>query len=133
MDGAKDIILYGAGNCGRKVVNIIKKMRGGGIVKCFLDKNAGNNYEYLGIPVYKLDDTRLDAGSRKDALVIFSLILPFQKDYDEIEEKLRFLGYTRFVNANYLFGMCLNNHEETINRGLFTKEVEDIALAFGFY
>jgi len=30
MSGARDIIVYGAGNVGREVVNIIMKMGGGG-------------------------------------------------------------------------------------------------------
>jgi len=84
----------------------------------------------LGFPVYKPDDKQLDSNFRKNALVILSLLLLSQKGYDDIEKYLRLLGYTRFVNANYMFGMGVIDHEETINRKIFAEEANDILLAF---
>jgi FkbM family methyltransferase len=130
IGGANDLVLYGAGNYGRNMANYIKAS-GRYNVKCFLDRNAEKMPEYLGFPVYKPDDERLSADFRKDALVIFSLMLPFQKEYDEIEEKLCLLGYTKFANGNYFFGLGLSYDKESIvDRRQFAEEAEDIALAF---
>jgi len=129
MSGGKYIVLYGAGNYGRNMANFINAS-GRYNVKCFLDRNAEKIIEYLGLPVYEPDDKRLSADFRKNAFVILSLLLLSQKDYDDIEKYLRLLGYTRFANANYMFGMGVINHEETIDRKLFAEEAEDIALAF---
>jgi len=131
LSGASDLILYGAGNAGRDIVNFIKSCGGGYTVKCFLDRNADKMLEYLGFPVYKPDDARLSADFREKTMVILSLRLPFQKDYDEIEEYLRSLGYKNFANANYMFGLELDYDEEGgVDRKRFAEEAEDIALAF---
>jgi len=58
-------------------------------------------------------------------------MLPFKKDYDEIEENLRSLGYKKFFNANYLYGFGLDYDKDgTGSREQFAKEVEDIVSVF---
>jgi len=130
LDGEKDLILYGAGGVGRNIANLIKTS-GRYYVKCFLDRNADKKPEYLGFPVYKPDDVRLSADFRENALVILSLMLPLQKDYDEIEGYLRSLGYKKFSNANYLLGFGLSYDKEGgVDRKRFAEEAEEIASAF---
>ena len=91
--GAYDvIILYGAGNIGTKMLDILREERKNTKVKCFAVTEKGNNPEKkAGIPILLIDELR---EYRKDALVIISV---GQKVEKEVEKKLQERGFENYI------------------------------------
>lgn len=56
IDFPEKVIIYGAGNIGKKVY---EKIRGKCEIKCFIDRGGAEKY-IDGIPVYRLEEARLD-------------------------------------------------------------------------
>jgi FkbM family methyltransferase len=84
----KKVIIYGAGNKGRWVLQLLRE---NSIEVCaFLDKNAENIGSINGIPVFRPESSEFTQKERRE---IYILISTQKKFYEEIEIKLSELGY----------------------------------------
>jgi FkbM family methyltransferase len=124
------IIIYGAGKAGRKCVNFFNSSDKY-TINCFLDKNADIKPNYMGYPVYKPNDATLSADFRRDALVVLALILN-EDEYGNLQNELRTLGYTKFINAFHQLGRLALPFDDSssLNRNFFIRESDKIEAAF---
>jgi len=129
------LAVYGAGNMGLRFVSEVRLHLPDIKIDCFLDRNANEKPEYLGFPVYKPDDTRLNMDFREKATVVLALFL-IDSEYNELTAELRKLGYKRFLDTIYVqylrFLPCPppSKHIELVDRSLSAREIENILKAF---
>jgi len=122
-------MIYGAGNMGRNCIDFINSS-GKYNINCFLDRNARQNQKCMDYPVYRPDDERLSVDLRKSATVVLALFMD-NKGYNDLQDNLRSLGYSNFVNATFQLGLNLKFEGSALaNRGVFAKEASEIEKAF---
>jgi FkbM family methyltransferase len=131
MKGASHILVYGAGNMGGIIHRCLRELLPDRRISCFLDRNAANKPEYLGCPVYTPDDARLSTEFRCDSIVVLALLITEDGGYESLEDDLRALGYTKFLNAFRQMGMALPYEESSLgDRDIFQRERDVILQAF---
>jgi FkbM family methyltransferase len=87
----KHIVLYGAGAFGSENCELFKKY--GIVPKIFLDKNAQEGAEKMGIPVLRPDDKSLSESFRRNCLVYISIVVP-KRIMTTIKQDLANWGYS---------------------------------------
>jgi len=128
--GSKNIIIYGAGNAGKLFLSFLSSVLPENKIDCFLDRDADKKPEYLGYPVYKPNDSRLNTDFRKESLVILALILQ-EDEYRALQEQLHEMGYKKTFIAYYLNRYGLHpTLSEAKERAIFSQNIENILAAF---
>jgi len=87
----KHIVLYGAGAFGSENFELFKKY--GIVPEMFLDKNARDGAEKMGIPVLRPDDKSLSESFRRNCIVYISIVVP-KKIMTAIKQDLANWGYS---------------------------------------
>ncbi len=88
------IIIYGAGNLGKQIEEILTNRNYK--IHCFIDKDAEKIKYIKDIPVYSLDKVSIPHLQHKEYLVILGLCMK-QKQYDVLIAQLQKEGFSRFV------------------------------------
>lgn len=86
-----ELMLYGAGTVGRRLLSVIKRMRKQWRVKCYLVSDCGKEKWIEGIPVIPLRETIID---EEKMIVVIAVSPLYRKD---IICELNKIGITRFV------------------------------------
>ncbi|MCL2648240.1 MAG: FkbM family methyltransferase [Phycisphaerales bacterium] len=135
LNGSKNLLVFGAGNCGKMFAHFAQAE--GYTIEGFLDRNADNISQCMGLPVYKENDARLSEDFRKNTLVVLTPVLPDAEKYDKIEMHLKSLGYARILNMRYFLGLrfmydntVFVNRVADDDRGAFVRELDVILSAF---
>lgn len=115
----KYIAVYGAGNLGKHVLQILKSKNL--IPFCFLDKNATDGQTLDEISVYKADSKSLTNEFKEHAIVLISVYLS-KSDTETITRDLINMGYKTVVNGYSLVSLSLfdfdnEKHKTYMNQG----------------
>lgn len=94
MGDDREIVIYGAGNCGRDVARILLTQKLN--VSCFLDNNLASGSRVSGLPVVRPDDDSFTVAHRLACCVIVAIFNP-QDDVRYIVEQLKSLGYCHIL------------------------------------
>lgn len=130
FDEKKEVIIYGAGNCGRDVFNLMKKKK----IKVLevMDRKETNGHLFENTPLVKPENDLIPPRDRKNILVIIG-IFNTHTDIGPIARTLKSLGYRTiisFVELHRIFSDELkdrywltrisfyNNYKEEINKCL---------------
>lgn len=90
----RDLILYGAGNCGRKVFKQLKKK--GFRVLCFIDQNAKKIKQVLEVPCFDLKSRELKKIANTDTPIVLS-VFNYQANTLEISRALHDMGFRSVI------------------------------------
>lgn len=122
LDGKK-IIIYGGGNIGRQILNILRKEKLN--IFAFVDKRADRIQCIEKIPVYYPEEM---SGTLSNYTVIISVFLE-KPQYDELVAGLKGIGFCQFVNGYDILTKDMFRHED--RRILKQKEcIEKIVQAY---
>lgn len=126
IDKSTPLVLYGAATMGTLYYKKYKEW--GGDVKAFIDKRAGEIKEFLGLPVYDIENDGLD---KENVVVILAVKNVFE--HSRIAAKLQKAGYKNIIFRPY---NSLNNNgseKEILLNDVYSHITEDIDFEYELY
>ncbi|MDR1001384.1 MAG: FkbM family methyltransferase [Clostridiales bacterium] len=94
----KKIIIYGAGNLGKRTLAILTNLGRQDDVAFFLDANPSGKTHYANIPIVLPDSDTVSDAIKEKALVIVAVMLN-KSDYNSLEKRIKGYGYQNTLNA----------------------------------
>jgi FkbM family methyltransferase len=108
MRNYKNVIIYGAGNCGREVLNLLNSH--GIQVICFLDEKSSSNMQLNGVSIFSPNDDHVSPQQKAETAIVIAVFNHYT-DTLFIVKKLRSHGFKciiSFIELYYIFSQELS-------------------------
>jgi FkbM family methyltransferase len=121
------LIVYGAGNAGRRFNTFVKEIIPNKKVDFYLDKNAANIKELMGCRVYEPSSTAIDVHIKKNALVVLAVVMD-SVELDLLCKKLQELGYPNIINGLSISPLAVESDfiAESLERNIYVNNLDSI-------